>query len=312
MSESQKALTLVSCANGKLILNEDVLKKVFESEEAKNRPVAIISIAGVFRKGKSFFLNFVLRYLKSKRVQDWIFSGANHMNGFDWKTNLDGITAGITIWPEVFLVNNVAVLLIDTQGLFDRSKTAKEDTFIMVLSSLLSSVQILNHQEDLNSSDLKAFEQKEVNEDLHSVRDILNNFKQIDCFLMPYPGEKVAHDEDYKGDLKHINPIFLDNVKKLVEYLIDNIKAKEVLGEEAKGEYFVKVVKTYVEYINNGTLLVPKSLTQQNETATVAVLVNAQAGAYATALTNVQRAAKRPAAAVFEAMCKKLERQRQL
>ncbi|KAF4529094.1 hypothetical protein B566_EDAN014615, partial [Ephemera danica] len=66
MSDPEQALTLVSCKDGKMILHEEVAKKVLESVEAKNRPVAIISIAGMFRKGKSFFLNFVLRYLKSK------------------------------------------------------------------------------------------------------------------------------------------------------------------------------------------------------------------------------------------------------
>ncbi|KAF4530913.1 hypothetical protein B566_EDAN018020, partial [Ephemera danica] len=118
MSETLQALTLVSCENDKIILHEDVLKSILESEEAKNRRVAIISIAGMQRKGKSFFLNFVLRYLKSE----------------------------------------IAVLLIDTQGLFDLSKNEIIDTYIMVLSTLFSSIQILNHQEDINSSDLKNFE----------------------------------------------------------------------------------------------------------------------------------------------------------
>ncbi|KAF4529079.1 hypothetical protein B566_EDAN014454 [Ephemera danica] len=66
MSKPLRALTLVNYINNRLILHEDVLKKVLESEEARNRPVAIISVAGMFRKGKSFFLNFILRYLKSK------------------------------------------------------------------------------------------------------------------------------------------------------------------------------------------------------------------------------------------------------
>ncbi|KAF4533568.1 hypothetical protein B566_EDAN001054, partial [Ephemera danica] len=156
MSKPLRALTLVTCKNDKLILHEDVLKRVLE--KSMNRPVAIISIAGEFRKGKSFFLNFILRYLKSKGDLNWIGSHLGHLDGFDWRPDHEGVTSGITIWPEVFVVNDIAVVLIDTQGLYESSKNTLEDTYIMVLSFLLSSIQILNHQENLKSTDLKNFE----------------------------------------------------------------------------------------------------------------------------------------------------------
>ncbi|KAF4530397.1 hypothetical protein B566_EDAN017175 [Ephemera danica] len=106
MSEPLRALTLVSCENNKIILHEDVLKKVLESKEAKNRSVAVISIAGKLRKGKSFFLNFVLRYLKAKCDPDWISPEAGPLTGFEWKPSRKAVTSGITIWPEVFVVND--------------------------------------------------------------------------------------------------------------------------------------------------------------------------------------------------------------
>lgn len=46
-------------------LDEDALAKVLLQEDIKNLPVAVVSIAGAFRKGKSFMLDFFLRYLHS-------------------------------------------------------------------------------------------------------------------------------------------------------------------------------------------------------------------------------------------------------
>jgi atlastin len=49
----------------KLILNEQNLKSILLHPKAKNKPVCLISIAGALRKGKSFLLNFFLRFFKS-------------------------------------------------------------------------------------------------------------------------------------------------------------------------------------------------------------------------------------------------------
>lgn len=42
------------------------LKRILEADEIKNRDVVVVSIAGAFRKGKSFLLNFFIRYLEAQ------------------------------------------------------------------------------------------------------------------------------------------------------------------------------------------------------------------------------------------------------
>lgn len=49
--------------NGTHKINENVFDKLFSHPELKDRKPVIISILGAFRKGKSFFLDYCLRYL---------------------------------------------------------------------------------------------------------------------------------------------------------------------------------------------------------------------------------------------------------
>lgn len=48
------------------VLDEDTLTEVLLQNELKDRFVVVTSVAGAFRKGKSFLLDFFLRYMYSK------------------------------------------------------------------------------------------------------------------------------------------------------------------------------------------------------------------------------------------------------
>lgn len=47
-------------------LSDEDLTNIILQENIRNRDVVIVSVAGAFRKGKSFILDFFLRYMYSK------------------------------------------------------------------------------------------------------------------------------------------------------------------------------------------------------------------------------------------------------
>ncbi|KAL5290728.1 ATL2.2 family protein [Megaselia abdita] len=63
------------------------------------------------------------------------------------------------MWSEVFLYDKgsekIAIILLDTQGVFDNQTTVKENVGIFSLSTLLSSVQIYNIMHQIQEDDLQ-------------------------------------------------------------------------------------------------------------------------------------------------------------
>uniref|UniRef100_L7M063 GB1/RHD3-type G domain-containing protein n=1 Tax=Rhipicephalus pulchellus TaxID=72859 RepID=L7M063_RHIPC len=135
--------------DGTLQLNEKELKRILLAPNVKDKPVAVVSIMGAFRQGKSFLLNFLLRYLRSRGRPNWMGDDDAPLTGFSWSTTSERNTKGIHVWDEVFPVRTPAgdelvVLLMDTQGSFDSRSSADETANLFALSILTSSIQIYN------------------------------------------------------------------------------------------------------------------------------------------------------------------------
>ncbi|KAH8030693.1 hypothetical protein HPB51_011480 [Rhipicephalus microplus] len=269
--------------------NEPELKRILLADHVKDRPVVVISIAGEYRQGKSFLLSFFLRYLQNNCRSNWMDDEETPLIGFQWRPGSIRETTGILIWSEAFLMTNskgeeVAVLLMDTQGIFDCESTMKESTMIFSLSMMTSSVQIYNVMSNIKEDDLQHLQffaeygmlahkenerhpfQKllflvrdwnwpyewefgsrggraliasrlEINDgqdtELKTLRQsIKSSFSDIDCFLMPHPGDKVAREKSFNGRLVDINEEFREKLQELVPSILapDNLLVKEING----------------------------------------------------------------------------------
>ncbi|XP_015414354.1 PREDICTED: atlastin-2 [Myotis davidii] len=141
-------------------LDEAALEQILLQEHIRDLNIVVVSVAGAFRKGKSFLLDFMLRYMYNKDHQSWIGGNNEPLTGFKWRGGCERETTGIQVWNEVFVIDRpdgtkVAVLLMDTQGAFDSQSTIKDCATVFALSTMTSSVQVYNLSQNIQEDDLQ-------------------------------------------------------------------------------------------------------------------------------------------------------------
>jgi len=107
----------------------------------------VISIAGLYRTGKSFLLNRVI--LKQKF-------------GFDVDQTVNACTKGIWIWNQVlegtYDGRKIKVIIADTEGLASNEATQNHDLRIFTLAILTCSTFIYNSQKTIDKDALNKLE----------------------------------------------------------------------------------------------------------------------------------------------------------
>jgi len=133
--------------------------------------VAVVSVVGAFRTGKSFLLTWFLAYLKQLKEsgstenlnsgdKKWFEKIDSIQNdAFHWRGGAERNTTGIWMWSQPHFVKkgdeNMAVLIVDSQGMFDNETTMSLTASIFGLSTLLSSYQIYNVDKRIQEDNLQ-------------------------------------------------------------------------------------------------------------------------------------------------------------
>lgn len=140
-------------------LQEEALEKVLLDPRIADKHVCVLAVAGAFRKGKSFLLDFLLRYMNLQHEDVWLRDEDKPLTGFKWRQGSKRETTGVLIWSEPFLVKRssgeeIAVVLMDTQGTFDTQSSMKDSTVVFALTTMVSSVLVYNLMNNIQEDDL--------------------------------------------------------------------------------------------------------------------------------------------------------------
>mgnify|MGYP003336503554 CR=1 FL=1 len=151
MIKDLEYLELVTIENNQFIFNEkDYLS--FISKIPEDNPLAIISILGCYRSGKSFLLNIIAERLKDN-------NNISLPEIFPSKYSIEPVTNAILMQKDPIFINinnkQIAVMLIDTPGLFDTKTNQDITNKLFGIVSLLSSNVIYNIEKRIQEDHLQ-------------------------------------------------------------------------------------------------------------------------------------------------------------
>lgn len=149
MSDATCAMPLIAFdGDGKCDVNEEALRYL----ESLQQALAVVSVAGKYRTGKSFLLNHVL--LRSQAES----------RGFQVGPTTQPCTKGLWLWPQPIAQSEdatgraYATIVIDTEGTGATNSDDTRDTRIFALALLLSSYFVYNSQGSIDEPALSSLE----------------------------------------------------------------------------------------------------------------------------------------------------------
>ena len=181
-AQEGEVLQLTDIRHGQFFVYEDNLKQIL-AKIPESTEIGVVSIAGEYRKGKSFLLNFFLQYLEYRKSFDvtppimgeqelkttlrkgifqhpWL-RNMDTKGGFQFRSGNERETTGINMWSEPFIIKSkdngkrIAILVMDSQGLYDAHTKRDDNVRLFNMVSMLSSTLIMNTPQNMNYNQLK-------------------------------------------------------------------------------------------------------------------------------------------------------------
>lgn len=140
------------------------------------------------------------------------------LKGFSWQGGSERHTTGVNMWSDVFLYDierpgkpteKLAIILMDTQGLFDTKTSPADNSRIFALGTLISSIQIFNLNDVIQENQLEYLQLATSYAQAHtnvSSGDKHKPFQSI-LFLMRDWVNPQDHPYGYGGGREYIHEI---------------------------------------------------------------------------------------------------------
>uniref|UniRef100_A0A3B3UKK0 Atlastin GTPase 1 n=1 Tax=Poecilia latipinna TaxID=48699 RepID=A0A3B3UKK0_9TELE len=152
-------------------------------------------------------------------------------------------------------------------------RLAMEETFLKPFQSLIFLVRDWSFPYEFpygQEGGMKFLEKRlkiseNQHEELQNVRKHIHScFTNINCFLMPHPGLKVATNPHFDGRIKEIDGEFINILKVLVPWILSprNIDVKEINGSKITCRGLLEYFKAYIKIYQGEELPHPKSMLQ--------------------------------------------------
>ncbi|XP_049511601.1 atlastin-3-like isoform X5 [Dermacentor silvarum] len=283
-----KPLNILDVDGRSLELDEHALARLLLAEHVKDKPVVVIAIAGVFRKGKSFLLCFLLRYLRNLGRANWIGDPNAPLKGFDWRGGSTRHTKGILMWNEAFLVKTsrgkeLAVLLMDTQGTFDCISSNEIHRSIFALSAMISSVLIYNLSQNIHENDLQHLQ------DFIEYGVLTQSAQQRQTSSTTEVAIQSPPPDEFDGRLSDIDKSFKLHLEEFAGLLLepDNLLPKEINGRKITCQELMTYIRVYVRATKTGRLREPTSMKEVTEAASIRAAMENALDFYTTCMLEV-------------------------
>ncbi|XP_078494542.1 atlastin-1 isoform X2 [Ciona intestinalis] len=267
-----KSVSIVTMNGDKPQVKLEVLGRILH--EYKDHPVAIISVFGDFRGGKSFLWNLLCQYLMQKQPKDWIKKEEELVKVFNWRTGTKSHTTGIDITNKPFMLEN------DKGELFlqhANTTVKKKDSNASEPSLLFSPLMFLVRNYQMPDYDygskggmgyLEEVMESDEDENKYVRKKIKEGFPDVRCHLLPDPGTKVKQCSDSSQlTLTDIDDGFLEGVDDLAKCLFskDSLVVKQLNGKACTGEVLMRLAEELDNMIKSGQTPKVHTLIKVNE-----------------------------------------------
>ena len=156
---SSLALISLNERSGKFEVNEDALKTLAKVEG----DVAVVSVCGRSRQGKSYLLNVLLRTLFEEEEEESVAAESRESarvlrEKFKTSGSTQPCTKGLYLWPEPLTGEKdgrkLSIFFVDSEGIDSYDQSSNYSAEIFSLAVLLSSVFVYNSMGGIDESAL--------------------------------------------------------------------------------------------------------------------------------------------------------------